>query len=93
MAASAKFKIVILWAHEVRLASRLLKEVHEMVKNPDHNKEEVNRLASAALRASYAALYDDAIKDGAALTICDDPNYLPRVEIEDNDEDFEGEKK
>lgn len=81
MAALGKLKVVILWAHEIRLAARALRAFEAEIEKPDRDEREVMRLAREALTAANAALYHEEIDKGAALVVCDDPAHNPHAEV------------
>jgi len=80
--ALGKLKVVILWAHEIRLAARALREFEAAIASPNRDDKEVMRLARVALKAANAALYHGEIDKGAALVVCDDPAHNPHAEVE-----------
>ena len=82
MTAKGKFDVVILWAHEIRIAARALREFEAAMADMNRDDKEVMRLARVALKAAHAALYHKAIDDGSALIVCEDPAHNQHAEVE-----------
>ena len=81
-------KLVILWAHEIRHAAKALEAAFAYAKKPEAEKDpdEFSRLATNALRASYAALFHEEIAKGSPLVVCDDPAKIVAAEKENSPE-------
>lgn len=73
MADNANFKVVILWAEEVRVAARALHALVDLIKDGKADEGEADRAVKAALEASHTALFNREILDGAAIVVCEAP--------------------
>lgn len=78
MATKAEAKLLVIWAHEVRIAARMLRTVQAMLAVEDRT-EAADKLAGKAMfdacQASLTALYG-ADDDEAVLVLCDAPEVL-----------------
>lgn len=82
MTAVGKFSVVILWAHEIRIAGRALREFESAMADENRDEKEVMRLARVALKAAHAALYHKAIDDGCPMIVCEDPAHSQHAQVE-----------
>ena len=79
MADKFEFRVVVLWADELRVAAKALNELERINNDESSTKEQIGEAANNAFRASITALR--SVDEGAALVVCEGTRgkFVPKV--------------